>query len=77
MNLALKGTEDDAHHLQNEIGVVETRRAGVRHWAGLPEPDVQAMHDGTQAIPLIVERLLDVLCRNQRLEAMRTKRVRR
>lgn len=46
-------------------------------WAGLPEPDVQAMHDGTRAIPLIVERLIDVLCRNQRLEAMRVKRVRR
>ena len=37
---------------------------------------VQAMHDGRQAIPLIVERLIDVLCRNQRLEAMRAKRAR-
>ena len=46
-------------------------------WAGLPEPDVQAMYDGTRAIPRIVERLLDVLCRNQRLEAMRVKRTRR
>lgn len=45
-------------------------------WTGLPEPDVQAMHDGRQAIPLIVERLIDVLCRNQRLEAMRAKRAR-
>lgn len=45
--------------------------------AGLPEPDVQAMHDGTRAIPRIVERLIDVLCRNQRLEAMRVKRTRR
>ena len=46
-------------------------------WTGLPEPDVQAMYDGRKAIPLIVERLIDVLCRNQRLEAMRVKRARR
>ncbi len=46
-------------------------------WIGLPEPDVRAMHDGTRAIPRIVERLVDVLCRNQRLEAMRAKRARR
>lgn len=46
-------------------------------WTGLPAPDVQAMRDGTRAIPQIVERLVDVLCRNQRLEAMRAKRARR
>ncbi|MGQ0557887.1 MAG: hypothetical protein ACT4PN_18305 [Nitrospiraceae bacterium] len=46
-------------------------------WTGLPEPDVQAMRDGTRAIPKIVERLVDVLCRNARLEAMRVKRARR
>lgn len=46
-------------------------------WTGLPEPDVQAMREGTRAIPQIVERLVDVLCRNQRLEAMRAKRTRR
>ena len=45
-------------------------------WTGLPEPDVQAMHDGRKAIPLIVERLIDTASRNRRLEAMRVKRTR-